>query len=273
MRSTHLTGILTESRSIYSEFLQREVKLDFYLPRDVPDPTAMSLLLINDGQNMQEMGLEKMLDDLYSTEKIKPLVCVGIHAGPQRKMEYGVASVSDYEGRGNKAAAYTSFILHELLPYIRVSYKISRFRENAFAGFSLGALMALDIVWNHPGVFSIAGSFSGSFWWRSVDQSDKNYDDDKHRIMHQVIRRGHYHPGLKFFFQCGNMDETLDRNNNGIIDSIDDTLDLIRELVAKGYDREKDIYYFEMPDGRHDIATWARVMPVFLEGFFGKDRN
>ena len=26
----------------------------------------------------------------------------------------------------------------------------------------------------------------------------------------------------------------MDRNNNGIIDSIDDTLDMIKELVAKG---------------------------------------
>ena len=105
----------------------------------------------------------------------------------------------------------------------------------------MGGLSALDIVWNHPDKFRKAGVFSGSLWWRSVDQTDKDYDDDKHRIMHQVIRNGVYHPGLKFFFQCGNMDETMDRNNNGIIDSIDDTLDLIKELMNKGYNREKDI--------------------------------
>ena len=41
-------------------------------------------------------------------------------------------------------------------------------------------------------------------------------------------KKWRYFPGLKFFFQCGNMDETMDRNKNGIIDSIDDTLDLIQ---------------------------------------------
>ncbi len=88
--------------------------------------------------------------------------------------------------------------------------------------------------------------------------------------MQQVIRNGKYHRGLKFFFQCGNMDETMDRNNNGIIDSIDDTLDIIKELEAKGYDREKDIEYLEMSDGKHDIATWGRAMPEFLKWGWGR---
>ena len=47
--------------------------------------------------------------------------------------------------------------------------------------------------------------------------------------MHKIIRMANA-PWLKFFFECGALDETKDRNNNGIIDSIDDTLDLIDEL-------------------------------------------
>ena len=168
----------------------------------------MSLLLINDGQNMKELGLASILENLYAEKAITPLLCVAIHAGSQRKMEYGVASQTDYLGRGAKAGFYTSFILRELLPFIRDTYKITSFKERAFAGFSLGALMALDIVLNHPEKFTKAGLFSGSFWWRSIDQTEKEYDDDQHRIMHQEIRKGSYHPGLKFFFQCGNMDET-----------------------------------------------------------------
>jgi enterochelin esterase-like enzyme len=68
------------------------------------------------------------------------------------------------------------------------------------------------------------------------------------------------------------MDETKDRNNNGIIDSIDDTLDLIKELETKGYQREKDIFYLELPDGHHDVATWGRAMPVFLKWGWGRSR-
>jgi enterochelin esterase-like enzyme len=138
----------------------------------------------------------------------------------------------------------------------------------AYAGFSLGGLSALDMTWNYPDFFRQAGVFSGSLWWRSVDQNDPAYRDDQHRIMQQVIRKGELRPGLRFFFQSGNMDETADRNHNGIIDSIDDTLDLIKELEAKGYDRQKDIHYLELADGKHDIPTWGRAMPNFLRWGF-----
>ena len=269
MQLANVSGVLTENATINSEFLYREIPVDFYLPKNVADPSAINLLLINDGQNMKELGLEKMLSDFYEEKLIQPLLCVGIHAGPDRKNEYGIASQKDYLGRGSKAGAYTSFIREELVPYIQKTYALDWFREKAFAGFSLGALSALDITLNYPFEFTKAGLFSGSFWWRSIDQTEEEYDDDKHRIIHQLVRNGLYHPGLKFFFQCGNMDESMDRNNNGIIDSIDDTLDLINELVNKGYDREKDIHYMQLLDGRHDIATWARAMPVFLKWGWG----
>jgi len=160
--------------------------------------------------------------------------------------------------------------MEELVPFIHQKYNVPAFKEKAFAGFSLGGLSALDIVWNHPEEFSKAGVFSGSFWWRSVDQAAANYDDDKHRLMQQQIRNGKFHAGLKFFFQCGNMDETKDRNQNGIIDSIDDTLDVIKELEGKGYEREKDIYYMELKDGHHDVATWGRALPEFLKWGWGE---
>ena len=127
-----------------------------------------------------------------------------------------------------------------------------------------------DLVWKHPDEFKKAGVFSGSLWWRHIDQTNDEYDDQKHRIMHQQIRQGHYQPGQQFFFQCGNMDEIKDRNNNGIIDSIDDTLDLVKELEAKGYEKGKDIYYLELTDGRHDVRTWGRAMPVFLKWGWGE---
>jgi enterochelin esterase-like enzyme len=143
--------------------------------------------------------------------------------------------------------------------------------ETAFAGFSLGGLSALDIVWNHSSQFSRAAVFSGSLWWRSIDQTDPGYRDDLHRIMHQQVRNSSYRPGLKFFFQCGNQDETRDRNKNGIIDSIDDTIDLISELENKGYDPLTDIRYLEFPDGKHNVATWGRALPEFLKWAFGRE--
>ena len=270
METKKLGYVFIQNYEIESVNLGREVLIDFYLPTNI-HATNLSLLLINDGQDLVKMKFEHILEELYSSDKIKPLLCVGIHCGPDRRNEYGTAAFRDYKGRGIKAAAYAQFIFEELIPFIRETCGIHNFIEKSFCGFSLGGLSALDIVWNRPEEFSKVGVFSGSLWWRTVSQDDVLFDEDKHRIMHMQIRNGGYYPWLKFFFETGSKDETADRNNNGVIDAIDDTVSCIDELVLKGYKRGRDIEYLEMKDGRHDIFTWAEAFPAFLTWGWGKN--
>ena len=270
MQPSNVRSILVENKTLSSTHLDREVQVDFFLPHPLGPEDSCSLLLINDGQNMKELGLESILEELYNENQIENVLCAAIYAGPDRKMEYGTAGVPDYKGRGAKAAAYSNFIFDELLPFIRRDKQMPVFREKMFAGFSLGGLSALDIVWQYPYEFTRVGVFSGSFWWRSKGLTD-GYDESKDRIMHELIKEGHYAPWLRFFFETGTQDETMDRNNNGVIDSIDDTLSLIAELGKKGYDPSHEIFYLELKDGHHDVATWSRAMPVFLKWALGKD--
>lgn len=255
--------ILLEETKLSSVYLERDVKIDFYLPTHVQHPEQMSLLLINDGQDLPKMPFQDLLADLISNHEIVPILCVGIHCGEDRKMEYGVASQADYLGRGAKAAAYTQFIFEELLPFVGQRYHVPSFKEKAFAGFSLGGLMALDIVWNYPLEFKKVGVFSGSLWWRQKAYED-GYTDEADRIMHNQIKTGIAAPWLQFFLQTGLLDEKKDRNQNGIIDSIDDAIDLIAELKKRGYS-DTAIRYLELEDGTHDVPTWAKAFPDFLK--------
>ncbi len=261
-----------EQKIIKSIYLEREVVVDFYLPNNIKTPESLSLLLINDGQDLIQYQFEEMLDDMISCDIIEPLIAVGIHCGTDRKNEYGTACITDYKGRGAKAEAYTYFIFEELIPFLRKTYSLPNLREKAFAGFSLGALSALDIVWNWSKEFSKVGCFSGSFWWRTAHVDDQ-YSDDLDRIMHQQVRAGTYAPWLKFFFECGTEDESEDRNGNGVIDSIDDTRELIDELVKKGYHYPGDIYYHEIEGGKHDVPTWGKAMPEFLKWGWGRRQD
>jgi len=269
MAKENSVGVITENHIISSKFLKRDVKVDCYLPAGFSMLADMSLLLINDGQDLVTMQFEEILDNMYDKELISPVLCVGLHCSSDRKNEYGTANILDYKGRGARAGLYTSFIFEELLPFIRKEYDIDSFKEKAFAGFSLGGLCAMDIVWNHPKEFTMMGAFSGSFWWRDVSQDDEIFDETLHRIMHRQVKEGGYYPWLKFFFEVGTLDETSDRNNNGIIDSIDDTLDLIRELNNKGYPKESTCF-LELKDGRHDVPTWAGAFPYFLVWGWGR---
>src|SRR2546423_542663 len=111
MRTEDLPNLMVEQRAIASSFLKRYVLIDLYLPKNIADPGCLSLLLINDGQNLDEMNFSLMLDQLIESNNIGPLLCVGIHAGKDRKNEYGTAKILDYKGRGAKAESYNQFIL------------------------------------------------------------------------------------------------------------------------------------------------------------------
>ncbi len=262
-------NVSVENYSICSLFLNREVIINCYLPKNYKQSSNLSLLLVNDGQDLVTMNFEEILNNLFDENEIEGLICIGIHCASDRKNEYGTAKYLDYKGRGAKAALFNRFIFEELIPFIRSNFSISSFKEKAFAGFSLGGLCALDIVWNQPAEFSKVGVFSGSLWWRDKDQEDVDFNEDTDRIMHRQIRESsQFAPWLKFFFEVGTLDEVADRNNNGIIDAIDDTQSLIVELREKGYPKEH-IEYLELEDGRHDVITWARAFPSFLKWGWG----
>jgi hypothetical protein len=108
-----------------------------------------------------------------------------------------------------------------------------------------------------------------NLWWRDKSQDAPDFDETTDRIMHRQIREGQPAPWLRFFFEVGTLDETADRNNNGIIDAVDDTVSLIDELETKGYHRKKQIKLLQLDDGRHDVATWGRAFPDFLQWGWG----
>lgn len=244
------------------------VEVDIYTPENLLGNEAVNLLLVNDGQDLSQMELEANISALYQKWKIEPVIVVGIKAGEERLLEYGVAHRPDFKNRGSKADLYTQFVLQELLPFVEKQVGTAINGKKAFAGFSLGGLTAFDIAWNHSDVFDIAGVFSGSFWWRKKDLSDGYTEDD--RILHEMLKETSAKQNLKFWLMTGTEDEKADRNRNFIIDSIDDTIDVIKELIKKGYKRPDDVFYYEMVGGKHDVPTWGKAFPKFLEWAFAK---
>lgn len=241
--------------------------MDMYWPSQPINSPEIDLLIVNDGQDLLKMDILHWLNILQ--ESNKSLLIAAVHAGVERKQEYGVMGKPDFMNRGAKADLYTFFILEELLPSVKRDLEKYNVQNTFVAGFSLGGLMAFDLALEFPSVFNAAGVFSGSFWWRSVDLNE-GYIEERDRIMHAKIKSKQFNNHQRFFLQTGAKDETADRNNNGIIDSIDDTLDIIKALAQIGFNQERQIKYLELADGSHDIATWSRVMPDFLGWLYQK---
>lgn len=249
--------------------LQRDVHITVFLPPNYwgQADKAFPLLFFNDGQDMEAVDMAGTLENLYAHQQIQSIIVVAIHANYDRIHEYGTAHQADYKHRGGKANAYTQFILQELAPHLQKRYRCTAYNW-VYAGFSLGGLSAFDIGWHHPEVFHKIGVFSGSFWWRS--QPIREDDPDAHRILIDLLHQDIKRQGMKFWFQTGTLDEADDRNGNGIIDSIDDTLDVIKALKNLGYHEGDDIKYVEMIGGEHNLPTWRQILPDFLQWAFGK---
>lgn len=256
---------LRQIRHFRSEVLGREMLIDVWLPPyyDKNKEGGYPLVVFNDGQDLYPMQLEATLARLYKKKLLRPIIAVGIHANHDRMREYGTVNQADYKGRGDKAGLYQQFLITEFLPLIFQRFHISGLTsETVLAGFSLGGLSAFDIAYSNPQIFGVCGVFSGALWWRF--EPFDHFRPDAGRIIQDKVHNGReWDEQQRFWFQCGEFDETSDRNNNGVIDAIDDTLDLIRALKMKGHP-DQTIRYLEMQGGRHDQKTWGQALPDFL---------
>ena len=253
--------LLQRTYTLTSTHLKRQVRVEVYRPA-VPPWRLLSLVVFNDGQDLERMGFRKTLSGLYKAKQLPPTLVVGVYAN-DRQREYGTAGRKSDQGHGELAPAYEKFIIEELVPWLQERNNIYHGAERrAIAGFSLGGLSAFDLAWRQPRYFRTAGVFSGSLWYRS-----KPFDaerPDANRIVHDYVSRARRGIPNRFWFMAGTADEESDRNHNGVIDAIDDTLQLMALLQQKGLKLGKDMVYVEVEDGKHEPATWGTVVGDFL---------
>ncbi|HEX7630706.1 MAG TPA: alpha/beta hydrolase-fold protein [Lacunisphaera sp.] len=238
----------------------REVKV--FVPDVVTGATPVLIAL--DGQNMAAWRLEDALAEAARNGRVVPMV-IAIPSSRNRLEEYGLAESLDFAGRGTQAAAFQRWVVSTLLPAVQARYALRLDpARTGVMGSSLGGLAAFDLAWRFPQVFGWAGIFSGSFWWRGQDGSAAQQQAS--RLAHRLVRESAARPMTqRLWFSAGTREETSDRDGNGVIDAVQDTTELIDELVAKGWTRGERITYVQLEGGEHNEASWARLLPAFLE--------
>lgn len=255
-------------QTIRSDHLGQERTIYIYLPPKPArstKPRRFETLYLNDGQDREALRLRETLARLYARGEIRPFIVVAIPTDEKRLHEYGTAVSPNAQGLGELAGAYGRFITTELIPHIERHFPTQTTPQSrTFLGASLGGLSAFDIVWHHPDLFLNVGVFSGSFWWRAPAAVENEAVTANRRLAHDMVRHSRYRPGFRAWFEAATRDETADRDNNGVIDAIQDTLELIDELEKLGYRRGHDLIYHEVLGGQHNYATWSKVLPIFL---------
>jgi enterochelin esterase-like enzyme len=226
------------------------------------------ILYVNDGQDQAALQIHETLAKLFQRRQIPPIIVVAVPTNEGRLQEYGTAVCPNAQNLGTKAGEYGRFLTTELMPAINQQFRTSQNpAESGIIGASLGGLSAFDIAWNRPDLFGVVGVMSGSFWWRAAE--DETRMPPNQLIAHEMVKGTPSKPALRLWFEAATQDEAGDRDNNGVIDAIQDTLELVDELEKIGVLRGEDLVYLEIPGGRHNYDTWAQVFPHFLRWAFG----
>ncbi len=250
-------------------------KMVLFAPAFAYNPDHAYFLVLNDGQDVGALGLSVELDDLWKKQLLAPMIVLALPVTPggDRLQDYGTAehdvSIPCVTGDvgaplyGTRAAEYGRYVIDVAIPAAAdaVGFRPPPARTG-FLGASLGGLSAFSIAWDHPEVFGFAGAMSGSFWWRT--QAGTVEERQQSRIMQAIVARSTPRPGLRAWFEAGTNDETADRDMDGIIDAIDDTLDLMAAMAPLGFTAGGNMVYDEVAGGTHSYPTWAAVLPDFL---------
>ncbi len=260
---------VVEIEDVTSQHLENSRSLYVYLPPDYGGQSERRypVLYLNDGQDRHQLKLHETLARLYNRRLIEPIIVIAIPTNEDRVQEYGTAVAPNAQGFGKKADQYSQFLTAEIMPLINEQYRTKTMvEETAIAGMSLGGLSAFDIAWNYPDLFGIVGVFSGSFWWRPAE--DETRVPPNKLIMPQLVLQESRKLKLRIWLEAATRDETADRDNNGVIDAIQDTRELIEALVSVGYKEGEDVVYVEVEGGRHNYETWSKIFPDFLRWAF-----
>lgn len=226
--------------------LNRHRRIWIYLPAgyDAEKNKSYPVLYMHDGQNLfneqtapyGEWGIDECLDTLQKKMN-KPCIVVGIdHGGDKRLNEYNPYDNAQY-GKG-EGAAYASFLVQTLKPFVDGNYRTLKDAENTFiAGSSMGGLISFYTILQYPDVFGKAGIFSPSFW--IVPQL---YDD----VPKTIFKNMHY-----FFLYAGG------KESKSMIDDAKRMTDALHKI---NHTRVTEVIY---PNGQHNEKNWQLYFDDF----------
>lgn len=220
------------------------------------------VLYLNDGQNLfdrttaytgVEWGADETADRLIRQEEIPPLVIVGIdNAGNDRMREYIPYRSLQPRILWPRGRDYPEFLTAEVIPFVSQRYRIAHGPENTgLGGSSLGALISLYTVMQHPGVFGrlLLESPSLQISQRRVLKSSRPFKQWPEKIFLAMGTR-----------ESGREDK--DRQ------FVEDVRELERILRRSGMD-DKHLRVRIAEGATHSEGEWAKRFPEALTFLFG----
>jgi enterochelin esterase-like enzyme len=220
-----------------------------------------SLLVLHDGQNLfepdrafvtgQHWRVGETADRLIASRAIPPVVICGVDHGAEARIKE-MTPTPGPDSAGGGARRYGGMIVDEVLPLIRAEFPVRRDREGtALGGSSLGGLVTLSTLLEHPGVFAGALAMSPSIWW------------DGRVILRRIVRRPGALDGMRLWVDIG-----LDEGAKAVGDARR-LAKLLAQLNTRPARPTFELSYIEEPGANHSERSWAGRFGRALTYLFG----
>lgn len=235
-----------------SDVMSQERKFLVMLPAeyDSSPQTRYPVLYMHDGQRVfVDWRIDELMAPLVAANQMQPIIVVAIFNGDsqeERFSDYTPTRDSKFAKSGN-ADLYGRMIVEELKAIMDSEFRTSPEPANtAIGGTSLGGLVSIYLALKYPNIFGKAAVMSPSVWW------------DNQMILREV-KKLNSKPAQKIWLDIGTAEGNL---------SIAGTKALRDALMAKGWQSESDLKYFEAKGAEHDEKSFARRAPEMLKYLF-----
>lgn len=249
---------LIKHEQFASRFLRNRRNLIVYLPPgyDEQPSQRFPVLYLQDGQNLfdgatsfvpgMDWRVAQTADRCIEEGQVEPLIIVGIyHAEKQRLAEY-TPTRSPKLG-GGRADGYAKFLLEELQPMVKRSYRALDGPEHTgIGGSSLGGLVSLYVGLRESRIFGRIAALSPSVWWNG-------------RVILRHAKTMPVQPLPRVWLDAGTCEGAR---------TVEDVERLRDVLVGKGWQLGRDLHYQRIEGGEHNEAAWAQRVGPFLQFLF-----
>lgn len=231
-------------RVIRSQVLQENRSFGVYTPARYsplgkPDP----VVIVFDGEAYGDASdalvpTQRVLDNLIAADRIPPTLAVLVDNMSQ--------TLRDRDLRCS--AKFATFIVHELLPWIRGHYHVSdRPSDVVLTGSSDGGLFAIFAALNNPGVLgNVLAQSSNLFYSPEVTPTLNAYTRDAGWLTRQFVKSPRL--PIRFYLDVGILEA-------GVTNPVAAHRRLRDVLEAKGY----AVSYVEFSGG-HDYIDWRNQL-------------
>ncbi|MBQ1782861.1 MAG: alpha/beta hydrolase [Gammaproteobacteria bacterium] len=165
------------------ELGERPRMVRIYLPPDYDKrKQRYPVLYMHDGQfvftgvTFNNLGADRIIDQLVADQKLRPLIVVAIDNGEARWDEYSpvvnrqmsrwVGAGWTDEAEGGEGSAYLRFVANQLKPKIDGRYRtLTDAANTGIGGASMGGVISLYALLGHPATFGKVLALSPAVWF------------------------------------------------------------------------------------------------------------